>query len=68
MGLEHALWAVAAILGPMIGVPLYSYGQTAMGGQGITVLQGSCGAIFLAVLGVWLVNKGSPGESKTKAL
>jgi len=64
MGLEHALFAVAGIVGPMFGVAIFQYGE--IEAQGITALQGVCGGIFLAVLGVWLLFNKTEAVSKSK--
>jgi len=66
MGLEHSLFAVAAILGPGMGLPLFQYGE-ALDGQGISALHGSCGLLFLTILGIWLVSREDAGKAKLKA-
>lgn len=67
MGVEHALFAVAGIFGPVVGVSVFQYGDET--GQGITALQATAGGLFLAILCVWVAlhkPKTATAEEKKK--
>jgi membrane protein implicated in regulation of membrane protease activity len=52
LGLEHTLFAAARIAAPQVGVWLLKSG-------GVPAVSVACGSVFLTVLGIWSVFKGT---------
>ena len=48
MGIEHAMFALASIIGPIIGT--YSFKLAGISGLGLV-----CALIFAVVLSIWLI-------------
>jgi len=48
MGIEHSMFALAGILGPIVGTQVFEY-------AGVAGLAAVCGMLFFAVMALWVV-------------
>jgi hypothetical protein len=61
MGIEHSLFAFSYVIGPILGIKIYSVG-------GIAGLSIVCGVIFCATLYIWTTYVKSESDLKEEKI